>query len=93
MISTAILLAAAVSAVIAVLVAWRLRLPWWATLLAAVVAWFGLGLQLALVESLEGELHWMSAKLAVLPTFAGGLYAVVTRGVLGPPHGPVPRSH
>ena len=89
----AVAVAAVVSAVISALIARFLRLPWWANILAAVVSWFGLALQLALWEAPLGGLVWVSMKLTPLPTFFGSAYAVITRGMIGPPEGPLPRSH
>ena len=89
----AVAVAAVVSAAISALIARFLRLPWWANILAAVVAWFGLVLQLSLWDAPVGPLPWVSAKLTPLPSFVGTIYAVITRGMIGPPDGPLPRSH
>lgn len=89
----AVAVAAALSAVVSALIARFLRLPWWANILAAVVAWFGLVLQLSLWEAPVGTLLWVSVKLTPIPSFFGTVYAVITRGVIGPPEGPLPRSH
>lgn len=89
----AVPVAAAISGIAAAVVARMLRLPWWANMLAVVVSWFGLALQLSLWEIPAGDLIWTSAKLTPLPTVAGSVYAVITRGVIGPPEGPLPRSH
>jgi hypothetical protein len=85
--------AAILSAMAAVVVARLLRLPWWATLLAAVVAWLGLALQLSLWETHEDKPVLTSARLTVPSALLGMLYAVVTRGMIGPPQGPLPRGH
>ena len=85
--------AALFSGALAILAAHYLRVPWWAKVLAAVVSWFALGLQLAIWEVPEGQLHSAAGRLAILPTIAGGLYALLTRGVIGPPEGPLPRSY
>jgi hypothetical protein len=84
--------AAVISSGIAAFVARRLRLPWWGILLAAVVAWFGLAIHLAVWEVPGSGMILTCAKLVVLPTITGSGYAVVTRGVIGPPEGPLPRS-
>lgn len=89
----AVTVAALVSAALSVLFSKWLRLPWWANLLAAVISWFGLGLELAVWDLPEGDLPWVAGGLAILPTVAGGLYAVITRGMLGLPDGPMPRKH
>jgi hypothetical protein len=89
----AVAIAAAVTGMFSAAVAGSLRLPWWAVVLAAVVAWFGLAMQLALWNLPDGGLLTATLKLLPLAKLFGSAYAVITRGFLGPPQGPLPRGH
>jgi hypothetical protein len=89
----AVAIAAAVSSAFSAAVAGLLRLPWWANILAAVVAWFGLGLHLVMWNMPDGDTLSATIKLLPMAKLFGCAYAVITRGMIGPPEGPLPRSH
>jgi hypothetical protein len=88
----ALAVAAVLTAAISAAIAKFLRLPWWALVLSAIVAWFGMALQLAVWTPPQGRLWVTVLQLTPLPSLFGAAYAVITRGMIGPPEGPLPRS-